>query len=161
MYVRVPAQRGVPTRHAYPHVHTTVYIPMCICRYLYYLPVRMGLRARASTRGYLCGARCGRLRLLPRRVASPRAVPPLHPLLLRGCAARGALCASVRRCWGASPASEALRGVLSASEGLRASQWALGASAALRPSEWLRRLLGLLRLPRPLLAGRPERLPSS
>ena len=83
----VYTQRGVPTHHVYSHVHTTVYIPMCICRYLYYPPMHRS-RAHGRLRGVPCEARCGGPRLLLHRVAS---LHPSTPPVLRRCATRSVL----------------------------------------------------------------------
>lgn len=119
MYVCVPTQRGVPTHRVYPHVHTTVYIPMCICRYLYYplcaWAVRLGVYEGGTYAGLLWWVAFA---------APPCSVPPSRAAPLRLCYCEGRLCAAAGRLAGPLVA---LRGVLSASEGLSASQWALGA----------------------------------
>lgn len=86
MYVPVHTQRGVPTHHTvYPYVHTTVYIPLCICRYLYYLPMRVGIVLRGYYEGVpMRWCRCGfGLRLS--RVAPPSRSPLPHLVVYEVC----------------------------------------------------------------------------
>ena len=79
MYVYPCTYTAWGTHHhtVYPHVRTPVYIPIRMCRYLYYLPMHMGWCAHGYYEGApMRWARCGfGLRL--RRVAFPHRSPPL------------------------------------------------------------------------------------
>ena len=151
MYVCPLCTHSAGTHHhtVYPHVHTPVYIPQCICRYLYYLPMRVGLCAGALRGGAHVMGRCGFCVRLS-RVASP--LTPRCPASSssRCVVARECLCVPLR-----GPPMP-LRGVLSRSEGLRASQRLSAHWSPLRPSEWLRRLLRASAPPLPPPARRPE-----